>query len=259
MIEYIQSNQDVIAIKVTGKLMRDELETVADRVEAMLAANDKTHVFVEIADYSGFELAAISDYLPHALRMLGQLDRFGRVAIVSDQRWIRWAAKVESALLPGISYETFMPDQRDQALAWVEGRSESPRAPSLRIIETDRPDVLGFELNGRVTASEATAMADHINASAPADRPLRLLARVRRIDGAELGALFGHKYLETGIGMLHRVERYAVVGGPDWLCAWLATLQPLLKLELKHFSEAEEPAAWAWLNARPKLERPLAA
>ena len=30
---------------------------------------------------------------------------------------------MESALLPFISYRTYMPDQRQEALAWVEGKA----------------------------------------------------------------------------------------------------------------------------------------
>lgn len=259
MIEIIKSRDGIIALKVIGKLMRDEMMQVSDLVERSLAEHEKTHIFCEIEDYSGFDLTALGEYLPHARKMLGQLDRFGRVAVVSDIAWMRWATRIESALLPHMTYETFTADERDSALAWVEGHREHPHGPSIRIIETDRADVLGFELDGRITKKEAEAVADYFNRSAPADRLLRLLARVKRIDGAEVGALFGHKYLEMKIGMLERVERYAVVGGPLWLCAWISALQPLLKLELKHFPAEEEAAAWAWLNARPRLERPLAA
>lgn len=50
-------------------------------------------------------------------------DVFGRVAVVADQAWVRIGTRLESALLPSISYHTYMPEERDQALAWVEGRT----------------------------------------------------------------------------------------------------------------------------------------
>lgn len=259
MIEFIESGDDVIALKITGKLLRGELEQITDRLEKLLAERDKTHIFVEVADFTGFELAALPDYLPHTIAMLGRLDRFGRVAVVADQAWLRWATRIESALLPGIGYETFTSDRRDQALAWVEGRRALPRGPSIRLIETDRPDVLGYELDGKVSEAEAEAVADYFNKALDRQRPLRLLARVKHVDGAELGALFGHKYLQMKVGMLERVERYAVVGGPPWLCAWIAALAPIVKLELRYFGADQEATAWAWLGAQPKMERPLAA
>ena len=119
MIEYIPSSKDVIALKITGRLMRAELDEITTRVETSLSANEKTHIFVEIEDFSGFDLTALPEYLPRAAAMLGRLGRFGRIAVVSDLRWIRWATKLESALLPHISYETFTADERHRALAWA--------------------------------------------------------------------------------------------------------------------------------------------
>jgi hypothetical protein len=121
MIEIIPTADDVIALKMSGRATRDDLMKVADLVEASLAAREKTHVYAEVEDFSGLDLAAFGDYLPRAFAMMGKLDRFGRVAIVSDMAWVRWASKVESALLPHISYETFKCAERARALAWVEG------------------------------------------------------------------------------------------------------------------------------------------
>jgi hypothetical protein len=259
MIEYIQSNEDVIALKITGKLMREELDEITTRVEKSLAEREKTHIFVEIEDFSGFDVAALPEYLPRAAAMLGQLGRFGRIAVVSDRRWIRWATKLESALLPHISYETFTADERHRALAWVEGKLNPLHDPSIRIIETDKPDVLGFELDGRISTADAEAVADYFNKALDRNHPLRLLGRVKNIDGAELSALFGHKYLQMRVGMLERIERYAIVGGPLWLCAWVSALDPLVSAELRHFPADKEAQAWDWLGAQPKAKQAEAA
>lgn len=152
MIQLIPTAEDVIAFKISGRLSRDELTRIADLVEPSLEAHEKTHVFVEVEDFTGFELSALDEYLPRAFHMLSKLERFGRVAVVSDLRWVRWATKFESALLPHISYETFETAERARALAWVEGKLNPLHDPAIRIIETDRPDVLGFEINGRVGA-----------------------------------------------------------------------------------------------------------
>lgn len=257
MIEPIPSSMDVIALKITGKLTRQELDEITTRVESSLAANEKTHIFVEIENFSGFDVGALPDSMPRAAAMLGKLGRFGRIAVVSDQRWIRWATKLESALLPHISYETFTADERHRALAWVEGKLNPLHDPSIRIIETDKPDVLGFELDGRISTADAQAAADYFNKALDRKRPLRLLGRVKNIEGAELSALFGHKYLQMKVGMLERVDRYAVVGGPTWLCAWISAIDSLVPCELRYFGADQEAQAWAWLGATPKEERPL--
>ena len=97
MIEYLPSHADVLAVKVTGKLLHDQLEAVADKVEAALEANGKTHIFVEVAEFHGFDLSALPDYLPRAAKMLGKLDRFGRIAaFVGRQSLSRKARRMVS-------------------------------------------------------------------------------------------------------------------------------------------------------------------
>lgn len=258
MIQLLDTAPDVIAAKISDTLTRDELLVLVERLEWSLEQHEKTHIFVEIENFSGVEAAAMAEYLPRAFAMLGKLRRFGRVAVVSDLAWIRWATRIESALLPHISYETFTSDERHRALAWVEGKLNRLHDPSIRIIETDRPEVLGFELNGRIKAADAEFAADYFNRALAEGRPLRLLGRVKSIDGAEVGALFGHKYLAMKVGLLKRLERYSIVGGPAWLCAWVAALDPIVDAELRHFPADQEARAWDWLGAHPR-ERAQAA
>ena len=131
------------------------LAELVARLERALAEHDKTHLFVEIADFHGFDWTSLGEYLPHSWRMLVEREKFGRIAVVSDIAWIRWATRLESALIPGLSYETYRMDEREQALAWVEGRSPYPHGEAVTWLETGDPEVFGFELDGRVDAVPA--------------------------------------------------------------------------------------------------------
>ena len=259
MLEYLKSADDVIAIKIGGKLSAAEFEALVERVEGGLEARDKTHMYMEVEDFSGFDLGAFAHYLPRGFAMLRKLDRFGRIAVVADQRWVRAWTRIESALLPGISYECFLPAERDQALAWVEGRRDKPHDPAIRIIETDAKNVIGFEMDGKLDADEVEAVAAYFETAMAQERPLRILGRIKRIGGIEPKAIFSSDYLSMKLRALHKVERYALVGGPAWLRGWVALVGPLVKMEVRHFAPEEEDLAWSWLGARPKAERALAA
>lgn len=121
MIEFIDSADDVIALKVTDKITGPDLDAIMDRLDRVMARHDKTHVFVETYGIEGIELAGLPSYVARAMPLFGKLTRFGRVAVVADQAWLRIGTRIESALLPFISYKVFEPAQRDEALAWVEG------------------------------------------------------------------------------------------------------------------------------------------
>ena len=191
--------------------------------------------------------------------MLREREKFGRIAVVSDHNWIRWATRIESALIPGLSYETYRMDERDRALAWVEGRSPWPHGQALTLIETTSPDVFAFELDGRIGAEEMHGLVVRINAFMDGrPGPVRVLARFRDFRMPAPAAVNGD-YLRMKLKALHRVERYAVVGGPAWLAGWISAMSPLFRPELRHFPADREVEAWDWLGAAPVASDELAA
>ena len=117
----IEAPDDVIALRVSGKIMGADLDAIMDRLDAVMGRHDKVHVFVETKGIEGIELSGLPSYMQRAVPLFGKLDRFGRVAVVADQGWIRAGTRLESALLPSIRYRVYMPDERDEALAWVTG------------------------------------------------------------------------------------------------------------------------------------------
>ena len=120
MLEFIDSRPDVIALKVSHKITSRDLDAIMDRLEPLLAQQDKVHVFVETQSIDGLELSGLPSYVARAMPLFGKLARFGRVAVVADQAWIRAGTHMESAMLPFISYRVFEPERRAEALAWVE-------------------------------------------------------------------------------------------------------------------------------------------
>jgi hypothetical protein len=119
MLEFIETPQDVLALKMGGRISGPELDAVMDRVDAAFQENEKLHLFIETLGIDSIELHALPHYLSRALPMFGKLDRFGRVAVVADQAWVRLGTRVESAILPSITYRVFEPGEREIALNWV--------------------------------------------------------------------------------------------------------------------------------------------
>lgn len=125
MLEELDSVNDVLAIRVSHKITGADLDAIMDRLDALMAKHDKTHVFVETHAIDGLELTSLPGYIARALPLFGKLDRFGRVGVVADQGWIRAGTRLESALLPNIKYRVYEPDERAEALAWVTGVGRS--------------------------------------------------------------------------------------------------------------------------------------
>jgi len=120
MHEFIPTADDVIALVVSDKVAGTDLEAAMDRLEAKMARHGQVHVFVETRAIDGIALSGLGGHVARAMPLLGQLAKFGRVAVVADQAWLRTGTRVESALLPMVSYRVFKPEQRDAALSWVQ-------------------------------------------------------------------------------------------------------------------------------------------
>lgn len=245
-IDILPSASDVIAMRVHGKLEHEELQRVIDLTERSLADHEKTHMFIEAVGFRGVETQHLAEYFRRSLPLLGKLKRFGRIAVVTDQTWLRVAAKVESALLPNISYETFELSEREHALAWVEGREPRPRPTGIRVVETNMPDVFAFEIDGKLTEHDLETVAKRFMDQ----RPPRVIGKVIRLGGSELGGLFDADFVTMKLAALSSVERYAIVGGPAWLAGWVSIAGGLARADVRHFAIEDEAAAWEWISAQ---------
>lgn len=125
MLEQLDSIDEVLAIRISHKITGSDLDTIMDRLETLMASRDKVHVFVETQEIDGIELTSLPRYITRSLPLLGKLHKFGRVAVVADQAWIRAGTRLESAMLPNIKYRVYEPDERAEALAWVTGVAAS--------------------------------------------------------------------------------------------------------------------------------------
>lgn len=123
-MDILDTPDDVLAVSLSDRITGDELDRIMDRLDAIMAHHDKVHVFVQTHSIDGIELKGLGAYMTRAMPLLGKLNRFGRVAVVADQAWIRAASRLESAVLPFISYRVFEPQDRDAALAWVSGTGD---------------------------------------------------------------------------------------------------------------------------------------
>jgi len=123
MLQFLDSADDVIALNISEKVTSADLDVIMDRLDAAMARHDKVHLFIETRSIDGIELAGLAAHIGRAMPLFGKLKQFGRIAVVADQMWLRAATRLESALLPFVSYKVYMPDQRAAALAWVEGKS----------------------------------------------------------------------------------------------------------------------------------------
>jgi hypothetical protein len=249
MLTYLPSREDVIACRISGRMSAEEIEDISDKVLEAVERNETTHVYVETVSMTGFDAKAWAEQIQRGWPVFSKLRRFGRVAVVSDQRWIRWWSRIESALLPGISYEIFDLSERERALAWVEGRIADPHESSFSILPTSGSRVIAFDMAGRASAETMEAVVREMTQRLEAvEGPVRMLGRFQRFRMPEAAGMFDVDFFKMKLTAFRKVERYATVGLPRWFRSTISLVSPLLRSEIRHFDEAEEAEAWAWVG-----------
>jgi hypothetical protein len=242
-------NETIIEFSADGRIERAQVEDAMRQLDEAMDRGDTVHVFAEIRNFSGMSWEAWRSDLGNAIRYLTRLRQFGRLAVVSDQSWVRSVTRIESALLPFVRYEVYTREQRDHALAWVRGEIATPHPAGLRIVEDGDADILTFKIDGRITSADALSLAEQASALIDRGSGYRLLAIVRNYDGFEPALLVDTKLLELKLRLLRHIGRYALVGGPDWLARLTDSVDPLIKMQVRHFPAGEEDAARAWLRS----------
>lgn len=255
ILEIIPAPDGVVAMRATGQLDQADIERAMGSVEAALAQHERIALYAEVA-IDGMSPGALWKDLTYGLGKLGELHRFPRAAIVTDRGWVRWITQAESALLPGVEMRAFPEADRNAALSWIaeplpaqDAGEPEPQGPSVSFVGTTRPDVVAFEVNGRLGAADARellrvfdeAMADH-------DK-LRILVLMRDFEGATLSAFREHGLLDAKLRGWHKVERYALVGAPGWLEGLARMIGPTLGIETRTFASGGEADAWRWIGA----------
>ncbi len=253
MLNDLSGTDDVIIASVSGHLDKEDVERIMHRLDVAFARGGKVHVFAEVTEFKGMSADAWISDIGHAAHYLTRLGQFGRVAIVSDQSWIRTASRIESALLPLVSYEVYTPDLRDHALAWVKGEADLPR-PATVSIASDK-GITTLTVAGRITRESGDVVRDYLAEAAKGSAPLKILADIRGYNGFDSALLVDPRYLELKLTLLRHVSHYAVLGGPDWMKRIVDLSAPLVRMKLRHFEETEEQAALQWLARDGDNER----
>lgn len=114
--EVVIEGDRVLGLECSGKLSEDDLERLHAWLDRKLAGAGKPALVIFMDTFAGYESAS-------ALWADMKIDTrhgddFSRVAMVGDQGWIEWGAKVAD-LVTGADIKWFEAGDRDAAVVWA--------------------------------------------------------------------------------------------------------------------------------------------
>lgn len=124
---------------------------------------------------------------------------------------------------------------------------------AITCISTNRPDLYGFEIGGRITKDDIEGMARILQAAFDIGGKVDIIIVIKRWDGIDLGAAFDAEAMKAQARANAHVNKYAVVGAPGWAEAMINIFSPLTPVEEKTFELAKETEAWAWIGGNKSI------
>jgi len=119
MFEFLAASKgSLLAIKVSGKLTRDDYEKLLiPKLNALFKEHEKLRMLVEFDDgFAGWDsLAAAWDDMKLGLE---HPNDFERIAFVGAPQWVEWGARFFGIFVKG-EIKAFPADARDAALKWI--------------------------------------------------------------------------------------------------------------------------------------------
>jgi len=151
----LKLEDDVVFMKVSGEVSKEEMAQGLDWFETITSANDNINICVDMAkdDFDGLgELRSEFVRVGQVLRNVPDADK---CALVTDSQFLRSSAKVESAVIPGLEIRSFGTDEADPAEKWLKGESLIATPP-----EKSEPPVVDAHNAAKAEDAEAAQTAE---------------------------------------------------------------------------------------------------
>ena len=117
MIEEISVPADnVIGFCIAGKVEKQDMTKVIERIKTVLASCDTFNIYVEIKEFDGVSLGVIIE----KIKAFSTITKFKKEAIVSSKEWLKKLAAIVDKLFPSHEVKHFSFEEKDQALTWVQ-------------------------------------------------------------------------------------------------------------------------------------------
>ncbi|PWE33980.1 hypothetical protein DDZ14_02115 [Maritimibacter sp. 55A14] len=125
MMKIEREDDGLIRVEIGGKIDATDMRAGIEELLRLAEDTGKMRLLYRITDIQIPTAEAIGVEFSYLPRLFGLISKFDRVALLANQAWVRNAAKVESALIPGLRIEIFDPGDEAGARAWLSATAEA--------------------------------------------------------------------------------------------------------------------------------------
>ncbi|MEO0590331.1 MAG: STAS/SEC14 domain-containing protein [Pseudomonadota bacterium] len=247
MLEIEQLSPKAHRIVAMVEFREEDAHKLVAFAKEQVAAGGGGHVLIDMTALAGFSWSAVTIELAHMGALLKWVYGLDRIAIISDEDWIRTGARLESALLPGVVYEVYDDDEADAALAWVTEEQDNPHTGAFHELDLGNPAIAAFQLAGRLDSAESERGIAMVEARLKDPECSKLMMVIKSWHGFDAELLFDFGLMRSKMHLIDDIDRYAIVGGPSWIGGTAQLMGKLIKPDIRAFDDEEQSEAAAWL------------
>ncbi|MGR3320677.1 MAG: SpoIIAA family protein [Pseudooceanicola sp.] len=242
----------LLRITVTGEITREGIRDFYKEFEAALDRYDRVGLLIDMRGFTDIGAGALLEDILGELKLLDDLHRMPRAAVVTGNRTIAGLIGYVAPLVPRMHMRAFTPDAMEEAEAWA-GDLPPPRKerPGLRRIESGSDDVLAFELDGYLDDDQMDEIVRPFRARLDRGGRFNALVRLKHFGGFDPEILFDRSLIGMKWDAVRALNRYAVVTDATWVRPFVGFAKLVSNVDIRIFPMAEEAAAWDWVREPP--------
>jgi len=119
MLKITKPAANRVDIEFSGTLDAETMRVALDDLIAKSEDVSGGRMLYTVTDFQLPTLGALGVELQRLPKLFALLGRFERGAVLSDAGWLRTAAEIEGAVIPGIEIKSFELDEAAAAEAWL--------------------------------------------------------------------------------------------------------------------------------------------
>ncbi len=251
MLKIEKAPNHVAAFGLVDVLEQKDIAALQKHMQEKMSSQDRICLLIDMTKWSDITSAAIVADAKFEFGMIGQLNRFEKMAVVTDKKFVEAFMSFLSPLVPTIEIKCFGPDEHDKALAFV---SELPAErvalkSAAKMIDTGSSALIGYEIDGTLTREDAHKIVDPLEKAFKSNDKIDLFVRMKNYAGFDPSILTEKSFMSMKLTAISHIRRYAVVGAKDWMKNAAGFFASMLPIEMKFFDASQEKEAWAWLKS----------
>jgi len=110
---------NLLVVEAAGQMDAIGMEIALDMLVPVVRKMSHGAMLMRAHDVRWPTLGAIGVELRHWVQLMAMVRKVDRVAVLTDQGWLKNAAAVESLLVPNLEIRSFAPTEEAAARAWL--------------------------------------------------------------------------------------------------------------------------------------------